>query len=360
MGVSQIVINDAEQIESMLVEEEYSHEAIQFTKDYIADLFDKAAITVFCDVLGVPLPGCIEIRLVRDKEPVENIWWQSIMMASMSVGKSCFDHFVFNITEFMFRSIIDKEDNGYFVRVALHEMMHAADLCLVKEGFGILDEIRLNYQNYYLINGRGQQNPFEVLYDTIHLLLHYRYEGIALLGEHLLSKRELFRKQYNLDDFLSQVSSICGKAEAWIDGVPIDYDSFKNEHHYAYNIAMDVLLHIMLNGNKIGKIEFERLMEGFSTGKHDFTETEVQAIIRCALSVDIKAYLHGLLTLAPDGNTVAPKDLILKFVKAWKNKYEHETESTLFPSSIIDNLYELEKTFAELIMLSENMTNFAK
>lgn len=359
MKECQIVINDVEQLENMLVEEEYPRESIQFTKDYIADLFDKAAITVFCDVLGKPLPDCIEIRLVRDKEPVENIWYQSIMMASMSVEKSCFDHFVFNITEFVFRSIIDKEDNGYFVRVALHEMMHAADLRLVKEGFGVLDEIRLNYQNYFLVNGSGRQNPFKVLYDTTHLLLHYRYEGIALLGEHLLSKRELFRKQYNLNDFLSHVSTICGEAEAWINGVLIDYDSFKNEHHYAYNIAMDVLLHIMLNGNILCKNEFEGLMEGFSMGKHDFTETEVIAIIRRALSMDIKAYLHGLLIMAPDGDTMAPKDSILKFVKAWKNKYKQETEGTLFPDGFNDNLYELENTFAELIAFSENMANFA-
>ena len=115
---------------------------------------------------------------------------------------------------------------------------------------------------------------------------------------------------------------------------------------------MDIMLFVMLNRGDLSENEFEKLNEGFATGNYSFAESEVSAIIQRMLSVNTKAYLYGLFTLAPDGNTIAPKDPILDFIKSWKSKYGLKEEDTLFQNVSDENLYELKKTFAAFLVLS--------
>lgn len=329
MTSPQITITDVDGLKNRLLEEQYSTDEIQATENYIKELFDKAAVIVFHDTLARPLPKSIEIRLFTDDSPVLEVWRQWFEIASLDIKDSHPDHFVFRIREYMFRSIIDEEDNGFFIVTAIEEMMRAADLAYRQMGDTVLDDITQNCNNHDLVFGRDKRNPFKVLHKMICLLLQYRAESIAILGGRLLTYREFDLSPNSLFWFRNMVLTVCQKAQCWLQGEEYGDDFLDMEMHVDDSTAVDVLLRVMLTRGDLSEADLAELKEGFMTGKYSLSHEERKTIIERALSLSIKDYWEGLLSFTDDGESLAPQEPIIDFVKTWEEIYGSRITDTV-------------------------------
>lgn len=345
--VHQITLLDEEGLEKTLVEEGYTQDQIQYTTDFIKDLFDQAAVRIFHDMLAKPLPDSIKIRLLRDKEPVVDVWRQSFEMAGFVTKDHDPRHLVFFVREFVFRSIIDKEDNGYFIVTALHEMLHAADMSVIQSGNAFLDEADNGLQNYRLAYGSNDINPFYAVFDIVSLLLKYRYEGVAVMGSLLLTKRKIEHFSNDPRSFRAQVRSLFWSETLLLMGEGRDEGVIEWLHETAYHEAPGVLLRIMLNNGNLSETCYEKAVAGLEKEDYELTEEELSMIIKRALDIDVKTLLWGLFTLAKDGQTIAPKEPILEFLKLWKENYRGTNEVSLFTNedSLLGELRDVVKSF---------------
>lgn len=329
MTSPRITITDVEGLKDRLMEERYSIDEIQATENYIKELFCKAAFMVFHDTLARPLPESIEIRLFTDDNLVLEVWRQWFEIASLDIKDSHPDHFVFRIREYMFRSIIDKEDNGFFIVTAVEEMMRAADLANRQMGENVLEGMNQNSNNHELAFGRDKRNPFKVLFKMVQLLLQYRSESIAILGGRLLTDREFDLNPNSLSWFRNTVLTVCQKAKFWLQGEEYGDDFLDMEMHVDDSTAVDVLLRVMLTRGDLSEADLAELKEGFKTGNYSFSQEERKTIIKLALSLSTKDYWKGLLSFTDDGESLAPQEPIIDFVKTWEEIYGSRITDTV-------------------------------
>jgi hypothetical protein len=329
MTSPRITITDVEGLKDRLLEEQYSTDEIQATENFIKELFCKAAFMVFHDTLARPLPESIEIRLFTDDNPVLEVWRQWFEIASLDIKDSHPDHFVFHIREYMFRSIIDEEDNGFFIVTAIEEMIRAADLTNRQMGENVLEGMNQNSNNHELAFGRDKRNPFKVLFKMVRLLLQYRSESIAILGGRLLTNREFELSPNSLSWFRNTVLTVCQKAQCWLQGEEYGDDFLDMELHIDDSTAVSVLLRVMLMRGDLRESDLVELKEGFKTGNYSLSQEERKTIIERALSLSIKDYWEGLLSLTDDGESLAPQEPIMDFVKTWEEIYGSRITDTV-------------------------------
>lgn len=329
MTSSQITITDVDGLKNRLLEEQYSIEEIQRTENYIRELFDMAAFMVFHDTLVRPVPESIEIRLLTNDNPVLEVWRQWFEIAGIDVNDPRPDHFVFHIREYMFRSIIDEEDNGFFIVTAIEEMMRAADLTNRQMGENVLEGMNHNSNNHELAFGRDKRNPFKVLFKMVRLLLDYRAESIAILGGRLLTNREFELSPNSLSWFCNTVLTVCQKAQCWLQGEEYGDDFLDMELRVDDSTAVAVLLHMMQTRGDLSETDLAELKEGFMTGKYSLSHEERKTIIERALSLSIKDYWEGLLSFTDDGELLAPQEPIMNFVKTWEDIYGSRITDTV-------------------------------
>lgn len=329
MTSPRITITDVEGLKDRLLEEQYSTDEIQTTENYIKELFYKAAFMVFHDTLARPLPKSIEIRLFTDDNLVLEVWRQWYEIAGIDVKDLRPDHLVFHIREYMFRSILDEEDNGFFIVTAIEEMMRAADLANRQMGENVLEGMNQNSNNHELAFGRDKRNPFKVLFKMVQLLLQYRSESIAILGGRMLTYREFDLNPNSLSWFRSKVLNICQKAQCWLQGEKYGDDFLDMELRVDDSTAVAVLLHMMQTRGDLSETDLAELKEGFKTGKYSLSHEERKTIIERALSLSIKDYWKGLLSFTDDGESLAPQEPIMDFVKTWEEIYGSRITDTV-------------------------------
>lgn len=329
MTSPRITITDVEGLKDRLLEEQYSTDEIQTTESYIKELFYKAAFMVFHDTLARPLPKSIEIRLFTDDNLVLEVWRQWYEIAGIDVKDSRPNHLVFHIREYMFRSILDEEDNGFFIVTAIEEMMRAADLANRQMGDTVLDDITQNHNNHELVFGHDKKNPFKVLFKMVQLLLQYRSESIAILGGRLLTDREFDLNPNSLSWFRNKVLNICQKAQCWLQGEKYGDDFLDMELRVDEMEAVGVLLHVMLALGCLSEVDSVKLKVGFKTGIYDLTPDERRVILEHAISLNIKDYYQGLFSPTNDGKSIAPREPITDFAKTWEEMYGSKITDTM-------------------------------
>jgi hypothetical protein len=329
MTSPRITITDVEGLKDRLLEEQYSTDEIQATENYIKELFYKAAVMVFHDTLARPVPESIEIRLFTDDNPVLEVWRQWYEIAGIDVKDSRPDYLVFHIREYMFRSILDEEDNGFFIVTAIEEMMRAADLANRQMGENVLEGMNQNSNNHELAFGRDKRNPFKVLHKMVCLLLQYRAESIAILGGRLLTNREFELSPNSLSWFRNTVLTVCQKAQCWLQGEEYGDDFLDMELRVDDSTAVAVLLHMMQTRGDLSETDLAELKEGFMTGNYSFSQEERKTIIERALSLSIMDYWKGLLSFTDDGESLALQEPIMDFVKTWEEIYGSRITDTV-------------------------------
>ena len=94
-------------------------------------------------------------------------------------------------------------------------------------------------------------------------------------------------------------------------------------------MASAVLLRVMLTRGDLSEADLAELKEGFKTGNYSFSQEERKTIIERALSLSIKDYWEGLLSFTDDGESLAPQEPIIDFVKTWEEIYGSRITDTV-------------------------------
>ena len=161
------------------------------------------------------------------------------------------------------------------------------------------------------------------------LLLQYRAESIAILGGRLLTHREFDLSSNSLSWFRNTVNTVCQKAQCWLQGEEYGDDFLDMELRVDDSTAVSVLLRVMLMRGDLSESDLVELKEGFKTGNYSLSQEERKTIIERALSLSIKDYWKGLLSFTDDGESLAPQEPIIDFVKTWEEIYGSRITDTV-------------------------------
>lgn len=318
----KVVVKDDEGCGMALMMDGYSQTQIQEAKSAIRKQFRDAALLVFAKVAGKNVPETIEIQLTQN-HPDELSGKKPAILASFSPAMSDESHLSFTIRESIIKGYLTKKRMTLFQLTVIHEMMHAADLPMLSKASQLRNDIR-NKIVASLTNplNTQQKEPLGALLDVLNMLGVYRAEGVALLGEHLLSKQRFgsvddavvaFRKAYELT---------LQRSKLWINSPTAVDEIFDDKiRGLAYNVAPGIL---MLTLGRRGDLENElvlRTLEGMRSGDYELSDEETITILRAALSLSLIDYIQGLMLL---GDKIAPMKPMLEFCALLQKEYEEE------------------------------------
>ena len=192
-----ITIIDKEGILQSL-KKDYEWSKLERAEQFLIQRFQVYAEMVFSGVLGKEIPKKIELWLVDDNER-ENSYRAGAFIFDESREK----RLVFEINKITLEHAIVTPYSRVSSCVILHEILHAADYMTLKKYHKMSDKLEVDGRHFHVDSGH-----VEIIYDyryfallaVLKLLNYYRAEGVAKLGEHLLTYNEF-------DDFDSMVKA---------------------------------------------------------------------------------------------------------------------------------------------------------
>lgn len=306
-----ILIKDEQGLGFVLMMEKYSQAQIQAAKQTIRKQFRDTAKMVFSEVLDKPLPETLVVDLSQntneelkgDKNP---------LLAYFNSELSQTDHLIFSVREITVKIALAHGDDEKVRATVIHEMLHAADQPVLGRTSILLNDLQNDiYARADDFFTKDEAEAFVALLSTLQLFNHYRAEGIAILGEHLLTKRPMkvvadtvtwFRKIYERTLLLSKTKASGGK----VSGKIFDNTTFES----AYIVAPSILLLVLTRRGEVAKELATRALEGLNNGTFDLTEDETKTIIKAAMSLSLSDYVQGVVSL---GDGVAPAKPFLEF-----------------------------------------------
>jgi len=304
-----IIIRDDQGLDTALMMDGYTREQRQEAKQVIRGQFRDTAQKVFEEVLGRSLPDTIIVNMsISDREEIKGE--TAARLASFNAELSRNGSLYFNIREITVKKVLNHSDATLFESTVIHEMLHAADLQMLRNDYRLFDTIRENiYEEESSFNRQGS-NKYSALLNLLSMLHHYRAEGIAILGESLLMKRYFGSIEYATKQFCKVFELTMMRAQMRIGGNR-ERDVFDREvFHQAYAVAPIILLLVM---DKRGVIKHDlatKALNGLSTGNYNLKDDEVITIMRSALTIVLTGFIQGLISL---GDDVAPIRPFLNF-----------------------------------------------
>lgn len=274
-----IIIKDEQGLGMVLMMEKYSQAQIQAAKQTIRKLFKDAATLVFTDVLNKPLPETMVVDLSQNTNEELN-GDKSPQLAYFNPELSRTDHLIFSVREITVKRAFAHSDDEKVRATVIHEMLHAADQPVLGRIRKLLNDLQNDiYARADDFFTKAEAEAFVALLSTLQLFDHYRAEGIAILGEHLLTKRPMkivadtvtwFRKIYERTLLLSKTKASGGK----VPGRIFDNTTFES----AYIVAPSILLLVLTRRGEVAKELATRALEGLNSGTFDLTEDETKTI----------------------------------------------------------------------------------
>lgn len=317
-----IIINDEQGLGMALMMERYSQAQIQAAKETIRRQFKEAATTVFAEVLNRPLPENIVVDLAQNTNE-ELSGEKGAVLASFNSELSRSDRLIFTVREKTVKSAMEQCDDESFRATVLHEMLHAADLPVLSKNRQLLNDLQNDYSAHASdFFTKEEADGVESLFDTLHVFEHYRDEGIAILGEHLLTKRQFeisddalwrFNRIYQLTMIKSK-----SKAKGGLAFGEIFDDAAFSE---AYDVAPSVLLLVLARRGNLEKELVARASECLNTGTFTLTEEETKTIVKSSMSLSLSEYIQGVVSL---GEVVAPAKPFLEFCALLQRDWEDD------------------------------------
>jgi hypothetical protein len=316
-----IIIKDEQGLGFALMMDDYSQPEIWAAKQTIRKQFKDAATMVFTDVLNKPLPETMVVDLAQNTTN-ELEGGKSARMASFNSELSRSDYLVFSVHELTIKKVLEHSNEELFRATIIHEMLHAADHPVLRNTNALFYDLRNDiYAGSDDFFNRSSNEALVALFNTLMMFNHYRAEGVAILGEHLLTKRRFetvvdttmwFRRTYELTLMKSKSWAKGSKAL----GVIFDDDAYRS----AYMVAPSIMLLVLSKRGEIEKQLATRAKEGLDYGDIELTDDEVEAIIRSSMSLSLSEYILGIVSL---GEVLAPAKPFLEFCalvqKDWEN-----------------------------------------
>lgn len=309
-----IIVKDEEGLGNALMMDGYTDPQICGAYDAIRDQFREAAVLVFSEIMGEPLPD----RMIVNTAPGFREDPETARIAALASFNSILSRagiLVFNVHEDTIKGYLtgDEGEIGQFRATVVHEMMHAADLPELTRRNHTLQVI--NKKIDQLVDhdsfGKHDEYPQIALFNLMNMLGHNRAEGIALLGEHILTAQEFAHYSDAPLIFERAFELTMLNADKWLSHIKAnDPPTQKLVWRMAYHSAPIILLKVLSVRGDIDEPVLGRVLEGFQTGVYDLSDEEVKRVLKAALSLNMQDFIGGLLQL---GDDVAPIWPVLRF-----------------------------------------------
>lgn len=304
-----ILIKDSQGLDTVLMMDGYTKEQRQDAKQRIRSQFRDTAHKVFEEVVGKPLPETVVVNMsVSNREEMKGE--SAARLASFNAELSRNGSLEFNIREITVKTVLDNNDTTLFESTIIHEMFHAADLQMLRNDSRLFKNIREDIYKEQDSFNRLDSNKYVALLNTLHMLHHYRAEGVALLGESLLMKSKFGSIEYATKQFCKVFELTMMRAQMRVGGHK-ENDAFEESaFHQAYAVAPVILLFVM---DKRGDIKHElvvKALEGLATGNYELDDSDVITIMRSAFALGLTDFIQGVTNLDDD---VAPLVPFLNF-----------------------------------------------
>lgn len=304
-----IIIRDDQGLDTALMMDGYSREQRQDAKQAIRAQFGDAANRVFQEILGKPLPETIIVNMaISDNEELKGE--SAARLASFNAELSRADSSIFTIREITVKTVLEHSDLSLFKSTVIHEMFHAADLPMLDDSYRLFDKLRKNINDNYASFNWEANNGSVALLNTLQVFNHYRAEGVAILGECLLTKKKFASINNATAQFCKVFEMAMMRAQRRTSGHHEENALDRNAFHMAYAVAPIILVMVL---EKRGDIKHElatKALEGLEKGEYELNDAEIRTIMRSALALTLTGYIQGLMSL---GDQVAPIRPFLDF-----------------------------------------------
>ena len=338
-----ILVRDEQGLSESLSKDGFSQIQIDEAKELIIKQFEESVKKLFVEILCKPLPKtfCVDFAINQD-DPSSN--WETL--ASFMTKKSRENLLYFEIYKSLGESVWVKGNNKRLQRTIFHELIHSADLNMLTHNRKLLSFIQLSHQ-------KDLSNPikenhgeaWDALFDTISMFLHFRNEGVAILGERLLTKTPFRKVSDSLEEFRILYGMTMLKSILWSKSNMILGSNFDDDlEHSAYDIAPSILVLVLEKRSDIGKNLAERVLEGLETGHYSLSDEETNTIIKASFSLSLSDYIQSVTSL---GKKIVPVQPFLEFCATVQKKLEDDDTTTSSDINAFAKLLEQPKT-AEL------------
>lgn len=302
-----ILIRDDEGLGNALMMDGYTDRQVSDACLAIRRQMREAAVLVFSDLLDRDLPETIQVHLAQD---VRDLYGGTgiVTMASFDAGHSRDGLLDFRIHESSVKQFLQGDDAAIaaFRSTVLHEMIHAADLPGLTRIDGLLDQIGDRVEVLY-------GNPFDrgpvcsqvALLKILDMFSHYRAEGIAILGEHLLSGTPFPYAGDAFALFHHAYGVALLNAFQWVNGNENHSSDEKSTlvHRLAYCSAPVVLAGVMHVRGDLDESASQAVLDGLKKGGRVLSGGQLRSVFRSMLSLGLHEYMRGIMSL---GDDVAP------------------------------------------------------
>ena len=136
----KIRIVDEEGLGTALMMDGFTDREIDNARQVIRSQFGEVAKTLLLSVLEKNIPETIEVRMVQNTA-AEREERESIRLASFDSERSLEGSWVFVVYEVTVKYVLEGKEPDLLRTTIIHEMMHAADLSMIRLSRSFLGEL---------------------------------------------------------------------------------------------------------------------------------------------------------------------------------------------------------------------------
>ena len=204
-------------------------------------------------------------------------------------------------------SILNPSSNSVmnsFADTLLHELIHAADLSVLKESNAIREhsyKIHGGSSHQLLKDLNTPSYEWNVQWTLLHFFQIFRNEGIAMLGQHLLDEnsspeRDIKKVMFRFKEVLNTVLNICTGLKYYNSIKSTEAHQFLRELSLeAYQYGDMVLIELLNTIHPEQKLKSEKLIARLSGSSDEFIPTEeIQSILKLLMQTDLSEYVQAI------------------------------------------------------------------
>ena len=305
-----ILVKDEEGLGTALRMDGYTQDQIIEAQRAVRNCFAETAKFVFTRVLETELPATITVKMAQNDQD-ELAGNKAAALATFYAERSREGDLLFYIREKVLKGYLTGQGTDLFEATVLHEMLHAADLPEFSRDYGLIHDISREIQEIQAYSFTDlEAYPKIALVSILGMFRHFRAEGVAMLGEHMVKNKRFNLTVQSLWKFYSAFMKALGRSFKWAGGErAVNPEEDRYIYESAYRSAPTILLKVLFRRGDIDEAVYDKVIEGLNTGVYELTEDEKIATMRTALSLSFSEYIQGLLMLDEE---VAPMRPLLE------------------------------------------------
>jgi len=332
---SKITIRDENGLGDNLIKQVYFQSQLDQAKHLIKEQFQQFSKRLFVEILGKSIPHTIFVDLVSDDDD-ESEDWPSLAVFNAKDSRE--NLLYFGVFKPVVVDVIENGKRSDSQDSIIHELIHACDMNTHIQNRKLLSSIDLSIVK--IANSSDQEDligVWVVLHEILDVFIHLRNEGVALLGEHLLTKKQFGDVEDTIEIFSQIYWSTMMNSQKMIGG-NMRPNAIFNEpiRALSYLIAPTIIVFVLQGRGDIGDLLGAKILDGLETGDYELTDSETNFVIKAALSLSLADFIQGVMML---GEEIAPAMPFLKFCALLQNKLEHGVPVTTSDMKTFSQLF---------------------